>query len=109
MVDRRTLWIADRAYHDTIKSLLHYFFAVDNIYTLRQVIQVAVEFHTAKAVDARSCRRFSAHVAYARYVAIDFYIVNVDAELIRGIKVTEGNIFRAGRQANIVELPFALV
>ena len=48
-------------------------------------------------------------MAYAGYVAIDFYIINIDAELIRGVKVTEGNIFRAGRQVNIVELPFALV
>ena len=88
---------------------LYDFLSVDDIYTLWQIFQLVVEFHATKGIDAWSYRRFSSQVAYAGYVAIDFYIVNVDAELIRGIKVTEGNVFRAGRQVNIVELPFALV
>ena len=36
----------------TIKSLLHYFFAVDNIYTLRQVFYFTAELRAAERIDA---------------------------------------------------------
>lgn len=36
----------------TIKSLLYYFFAVDNIYTLRQVFYLSVELYAAERIDA---------------------------------------------------------
>ena len=36
----------------TIKSLLYYFFAVDNIYTLRQVFYFTAELHAAERLDA---------------------------------------------------------
>ena len=77
--------------------LLYNFLAVDDIQPFGLIFQRAFQFLATKGIDAWSYRRFSSQVAYAGYVAIDFYIVNVDAELIRGIKVTEGNIFRAGR------------